>query len=305
VGKSAIDAPRREYFLLDPNDVVLVTNPKHGLYDKRVKQAVDMDMVKNVAMQGIHTPIDVVKEVVGEIPPVDGMEKGKEVLVVVKGRQRTRWARAANEILSKSGCELLRLPVILKKLPQDSLLGITLSENSVRVEETPLQKAEKVSRYIEMGHTEKEASIICGVSETCIRQWLTCLNLSAGVRKAIEDGTIAASAASKLASLSTEEQDASLSELTADGGKPTGKRAQQKAAGKKGQRDHVAPGKKRIKSILSCINNDFINDKFKDDNILQLMLVLSWAIGEQTDDEIAKECLVLKRAFVMEKNNGE
>lgn len=291
MGRTAIDAPRKDLFMVNPEDLVLITNPKHPLFDKRVKLPIDEAKVENVAEFGVHTPVDVVKEIVAaDCLPAEGCAAGEEVLVVVKGRQRVKWARAANLLLKAAGKELLRVPVQVKKLEVGVAFGIMMGENSCREEEGMLAKADKAARYIELGHTEEEAARAAGVTPQAVKQWLACIKLTTKIRKAIEAGAIAPSAAAKLAELPSDEQDLAYDELAKEGGKITGKKAKAKAGGKKGKKaEGGAPGKKRLKKVVGYLESNKVGE--------QIMYVLAWAMGDMDDDDIMDKVPMMQKAL--------
>jgi len=84
-----------------------------------------------------------------------------------------------------------------------------------------IAKAQKVQRYLDMGHTWDEAAIEFGVTTQSIANWLKLLELSPMVKDAISSGKIRASAGAALHGFTFEEQNATLNKLLGMGAKPT------------------------------------------------------------------------------------
>lgn len=302
--KQAIDATRTDMFLVDPSRLVLVTNKRHPLYDRRINDQLDEAMIANIVAQGVHTPIDVRKErVSAECPPaLEGLGSvaGEEVLVVVKGRHRVRWARAANELLMaeflKSGADAadfagLRVPTCVKKLADDAVLGICLSENSVRVEESVSSKAEKISRYIGMGHTEAEAAVAAGVTVQSVRSWMKILELDPKVRKAVDEGRLTASAAVKLAELPRDEQLEALEAASSSAAAVGKKRPTAKDIGRAtGDDASRAPSKRKLRKVCAWLTEQGIGEQF--------CHVAAWIMGELDDDQVGSRVSALGKALV-------
>jgi len=204
-------APRKDAWNLTPEELVLVDDKDHPLYDPRINLPLDENLVKNIMFNGVIEPIVITKV-------------GVQALVV-DGRQRVRAAREANKRFEKEGKEQLRITCVLRKGIESDLFGVSVSANEHRQDDTPMGRAQKCARYLAMGRTEAEAAVTFGVTIQCVKNWQRLLDCSTGVRKAVEEGIISASAASELADLAHDEQDASLAQLLYEervtGEKPT------------------------------------------------------------------------------------
>lgn len=225
MAKSAFAAKRRDAFVFNPNDLVLIEDEEHHLYDSRVKMPLDEALVKSIMYQGVIEPVVITKE--GNCP------------VVVDGRQRVRAAREANAQLEKMGREPIGVTCVVRRGDESSLFGVAISANENRQDDTPLGRAEKCARYLDMGRTEEEAAIAFGVTPQSIKLWMRLLECSAPVKKAVERGDLAATAANQLADLPAAEQKEMLAKLLEDGkrnGKKVTARRVAQAAGKKSAR---------------------------------------------------------------------
>lgn len=219
MGRIGIEAKRSDVFLVDPEKLFLVTEEGHPLYDPRINLPVEESLVKNIMYQGVIEPVVVTK---------DG-----DKVAVVAGRQRVRATLEANKRLDEMGKEPVQVPCIVRRGDESALFGVSVSENENRTDDSPLAKAEKLQRYLNMGKTEEEAAIVFGVTSVTVRNWQKLLELSAKVKKAVDSRTISAHAAVQFHGLEKKEQDEKLEELLASGKKPTGDRARSVAKGEK------------------------------------------------------------------------
>lgn len=221
---SKIDgATRSNCYNFNPQDLILVNDKNHPLYDPRINLPLDEALVRNISVNGVIEPVVVAKE-------------GDQVYVV-DGRQRVRAAMEANKRLEREGKEPIKVTCVIRRGNESDLFGVSISANENRQDDTPLGKATKCQRYMNMGRTEEEAAITFGVTPNCVRQWMKVLECSTVVRKAVEEGKIAASAAAQLADLDSDEQESALASAIEDGAKNGKKRITArtvaKAAGKK------------------------------------------------------------------------
>jgi ParB family chromosome partitioning protein len=194
-------------FMINPEDLVLVIDKNHPLYDARAADPIDENLVRNIMVYGVKEPVLV--------------RKNGEALEVIDGRQRVKAAIEANKRLTAEGKEPMRVRAIVEKGQEADLFGVLITLNELRREDTPLARADKAKRFIDMGKSEAEAAIAFGVSHQTIRNWLALETLSPPVRKAVEKGDLPATAATKLAGLSSEKQEEKLERLKETGGKIT------------------------------------------------------------------------------------
>jgi ParB family chromosome partitioning protein len=209
-------------FAVNPNDLVLIgldteDTDAHPLFDERVLSPIDENFVRNVALHGILEPVIV--------------RQNGESLEVVAGRQRVRAAREANIRLAEQGKEPVLVPCMAPKKGSDSdLFGISVSENEIRKDDSPAQKAAKANRLIALlggeGPTSiAQAAIIFGVSQQTVRNWLALSGLASEVQDMVHRGELTATSAIQLAPLSTEEQISAAASLLSSEDRPTTERA--------------------------------------------------------------------------------
>lgn len=243
MGGQVFEAKRANAFLFDPNDLVIIgldteDGEEHPLYDERIKLPVDMAQVKNVIAFGVIEPIVVTKE-------------GDKALVV-EGRQRTRWARKASEILKERGEEPIMVPAIVRRGDESTLMGISIAANENRTDDNPMVRAFKVQRYLDRGRNVADAAVAFCVTTTSISNWLKLLDLCSKVQRAVAKEQISVSAAIELAGLPVAEQEAALDKLLAEGGKPTAEetRKERKERDGSGGGGSLKPKGRLIRKVL-------------------------------------------------------
>lgn len=233
--KLAIEGTRKDCWNLDPDDVIVVTTEMlredpdlSQFFDRRADLPPQEDLVQSIMLFGVKQTIIIKKEA--------------ELVYVVDGRQRVLACREANARLRKLGQPEKRVPAILQVGSEADVVESMILTNEHRLDDTTMAKAEKAARYIASGRTEKEAAVLFGVAVPTVKAWLKLLDLSAPVRRAVDEGKIAASAAARLASLPRDEQKAALSEALegeekVSGGKvaAVARSAKAKATGKRQQ----------------------------------------------------------------------
>ena len=199
---------KRDAYMFDPEDLFLVVDEKSPLYDERVHLPVDEALVLNL----MHAPDGVPQGVIEPITAVRNQESGRvEVLV---GRQRVKAAREANKRLKKAGLEPIRVPAMIQRSTQPHrVLGVLISENEIRQDDTPLGRAKKAQRYIDLGRDESEVAALFGISKASVKNLLSLLDAPAAVRNAVESGQITTSEGYKLAKLEPAEARDKVAEL--------------------------------------------------------------------------------------------
>ena len=231
MSKTALVAPRGgTLFLLRPEVLTLVVDPAHYLYDERVDLPLDPEVLANIDAEGVRVPIFVVKE-------------GEDTLVVA-GRQRRKYALEVNKLRAAAGKEPLLLPAICLRGAKEQILKVAILENEARAEDTPLGKAKKVKRYMDLRHSDqpiiseadlkREAASLFAVTTKTIEARLKLLDLAPSVQAAVEEKKIGVWAATELSTLPVPEQAAAVVEMvkvSENGGKkPSIEDAKRKAS---------------------------------------------------------------------------
>jgi len=239
MGKTALDAPRKNVFMLPPESLTLITDPKHRLYDVRVNLPLDAGMVASIKAFGVKEAVLAFK---------DG-----ENAVVLAGLQRVKNAIEANRQLVEDKCEPVLVPVMLERGDEATLYGIKLIENECRQDDDAVAKAHKMAHYLDMGRTIQQAAVVFGLKVAAAQQVLSLMDVAPKVQTAVTEQRLSVSAAAKLSKLPREEQVKALDELepaVKPGKKATVKQTAKVVKKAQGDQSPDAPSKKEIKRLI-------------------------------------------------------
>lgn len=251
---------RADAYKIDPDRAIIIgldtdDGEEHELYDERIHLPLSPEMVANIKAKGVIEPIQFI---------FDG-----DRIVIVNGRRRIMHAREANRQLVAEGEPPLRVPGVSKS--DEHLLGLMVSTNEHRVDDTPMTRAKKLQRMIARGYSLDECAVYFGVSGQTIRNWKALLECAPKVQKAVDTGKISASAAQKLAKLERSEQVKTLDEMIEKGQtghKDAERHTRARATG--GSDGEVAarpPGKRVWKKLIDHWNDEQLLPNFEDVDI--------------------------------------
>jgi len=260
---------KKDVFLFAPEDLVLVDEEGSPLYDDRALGQPDEKLVLNILAIGVHTPISVRKN----------SETGRTE--VVAGRRRVLAMREANRRLKKQGHEPLRIMAVVKRGDDAAQMAVLISENEQREGDSPLGKAKKLARFLELGRTEAEAAVLFGIHVSTCKNLLALLDAPKAVQRAIEKGEIGASEAYQLARLPAEQAKEKLAELVVAAPRVAGKRRENGSAGKAREilNGHGGkPSQKEMKELLSTVQS---SEKLKEGHRQGAEAVLLWVMGDR------------------------
>ncbi|MDK8024484.1 ParB/RepB/Spo0J family partition protein [Klebsiella michiganensis] len=205
MAKNSIDAygasGKTNVLMFEPENLHIVTDKAHPLYDERVNLPIDEGMVLNIKELGVLEPIIVWKD----------PEKGLTCVVV--GRQRVKHTLEANKLLLKEGKTPLLVPGVVKRGSANQMAKYMVSENEIRRPDTPLGRAKKMSDALDRGHDEDDLAVLFGCSVQTVRATLSLLDATQAVREAVESGTITVTQARQLGALPPEDQRAKVAEI--------------------------------------------------------------------------------------------
>lgn len=207
MSKAALDAKRRDSFLLEPERLTLVTDKNHPLYDPRVEEPPSESMIANIAMHGVLEPIIV--------------RKNGDAIEVVAGRGRTKATLEANRRLIAEGKPPLLIPAIVRGGSDADLFGVLVSENEIRREDSMIHKGEKARKLLNMGYTVQQIAVTFGATRQAVDQWLAVDELPTPIKDAVESGEVSATAALQMSGHSREEQIRRYEDIKQRGEKPT------------------------------------------------------------------------------------
>lgn len=268
MAKNSIEAygaqGKSNVLFFDPEDLHLVTEPGHPLYDERVHLPIHEPTVLNMMHHGVLQAITINKN-----PETGRVE-------VVTGRQRVKNAREANKRLRAQGCEPIMVPAIPRRAEGSDLAGVMVSENALRTDETPIGRAKKMQHLRNLGKDDAALSILFGCSIPTVRSTLALLDLSAPVRSALEAGKITATHAAKLVNLEPSEQKARLAEIVKAGEGLNGhaKAREQRKAASNGAEAPKMRSRKEISALIASKN-------YPEHNENGYEAALLWVLGQE------------------------
>ncbi len=205
--RQQLGAKADEGFAIEPEKLVLVTDKAHPLYDERVLWPVDERYVLSIMKYGFASTIL--------------CRRNGDQLEVVDGRQRVKSALEANKRLREGGNPSVLVRVRLKRFATDVELNAVMNVlNSVRTDDDPLTRAQKMQRLIDLGGNDEDVMAAFGLkSLQTVKATLAVLDCSKKVKAAIASGAITATVVTKgkLYELTHEEQDKALDKVLAAG----------------------------------------------------------------------------------------
>lgn len=202
----------------DPDDLVIVDDPAADLADDRGQEMPPESFILNLMHYGVLQSITVKKN----------NETSKTE--VVDGRKRTLGLREANKRLKKKGEEPWRIPAVPKRGTSGEAIGMMISANTQRFEESPLGLAKKIARAIDRGRSEEEVARDIGRSVATVKNMLKLLDAPAAVRHAVESGKISTSDGYKLSGMEVDEAKKKVAELIEHAPRTPGKKRSKNAS---------------------------------------------------------------------------
>lgn len=229
---------RADMYRFDPEDLVIPGEGQGLLVDAESNAApVNEGLVKNIMALGV-------------IEPIEFARKEGEV-IVINGRSRVKAAVEANKRLVKMGAEPITVPGVPYRGTENDLYGLMVSANEFRRDVTPMERARKSAKLLNMGKTEEQVAVHFGVDPQTIKNWQKILECCSRVQKAVESGQIKAMAAAQLSGLDKKEQGEKLDALLdATTGKPTVRKAAKLAKKEKQELLFPKPTRDEIKAEI-------------------------------------------------------
>lgn len=199
MGKQALDGKRLNAFGMDPNDVIVVTDPTHPLFDREGNDLpIDEAMIASIVRHGVLKPAIVWKD-------------GENVLLV-DGRQRRKNTIEANR---RGADPTILLPVMIFRGTLAEAAELMEELNELRRENSPMVRARRVLRMTQRGRSIPEIAALLGKHPLTIENSLKLLDCSEAIQADVEAGRMSATAAIKLTSLPRAEQDKAVAEMRA------------------------------------------------------------------------------------------
>jgi ParB family chromosome partitioning protein len=185
--------------------LTLLRDPKHFLYEKRADGEIDEFLANSIGKLGVLQGIRIMR---------DGDQK-----VVMVGRQRVKSAALHNYRLYKehgaaAEKSYVRIPSMLYRADEAKALMAIVAENEMRIQDTPVHRAEKMQRLLDLGFEEAEVGAAFRMGLSQLKASLRLLDCAPEVRQAVESGELPAYVAhSELVTLPRSEQAAALTQM--------------------------------------------------------------------------------------------
>lgn len=282
MGGQAYDAPRLQAFYLDPFEVVIIgldtaDGPEHVLYDERISLPISDADVDNVVKHGVLKPGLIRKEKLSD---------GEERSVVLDGRQRTRWARAANTKLAQTygrdseeyRQRMVRVPFVPKQIGDESKQMSVMVAANHHKESDAVVKARQAQRMLDRGMSVRQIAADFAVTDTAVGSWLKLLDLSGTMIDAVDRGVIAPTAAVQYSDMSNEQQAEVIAEADRLGAKiSTGKAREDRSKRARGERTN---NPSVVKPVPARIVRKLIDDEtFMEGLTPSERALLCWVAG--------------------------
>ncbi len=173
---------------------------KRGSYQPRTYMDQDalQELADSISTQGIVQPI-----------LVRALDAASNSYEIVAGERRWRAAQLAG---------LDKVPVIIRKIPDESAIAVALIENIQREDLNPMEEANGIQRLIdEFGMTHQKAADAVGRSRVAVSNLLRLLGLGARVKEKLETRLLDMGHARALLSLPIEKQNKAAEAVIARG----------------------------------------------------------------------------------------
>lgn len=207
--KSAYGASgKTDLFLFDPEDLFVAMDPKHPLYDERVKIPLNEDTIESIMRVGVLEPVLFRKN--GTLP------NGDPLCEVEDGRRRVLHARVANKRLIAMGKEPIRVAGVPRRDDDQEAFGVSIEANEHRDADPPLIRARKMKRLLEQGNTEKQVASRFRCTVQTIKNSLELLQLTPKLQDMVDGNKLGVVLARRIATtFPRDQQEAELAKLMA------------------------------------------------------------------------------------------
>lgn len=247
---------KRRDLLMVPVDQIVVNNESNYTDSERGDIA---SLAGSIATEGIQNPLKCYKNSDGK-------------LVLQSGFRRMAAVRLINGN-KKIMQPIERVPVILEdRYANEADRDVRqILENAHREDATPIEKAQIYNKLITVHGLEiEDVARRIGEDVNTIKRYLTLLQASQPVRKALENGKIGMTAAAQIVKKNPEDAQAQKEDLeiavAASGGKKAKSRVVQKMTQKQGPRQRTktfAQAKKALDDIRAFMKDNTLADEIK------------------------------------------
>ena len=253
-------------FSVYPEDLVLIKDRKHPLYDERVHWPVNEALVRSIMLSGVIHPILV--------------RRNGPRFEVVDGRQHTKAAVEANRRLVKEGKPRVKVVVFPRGGQDREHTWAMVAGNVGAASDDHLLRAGKAQRLLHLGYTIDEVATMHHVTRETVENWLKLNDLHGSVRAYVARGKVKYTVAMRLAALPREEQVPKLREILAAGAT----NANAVRAVINGKLERVQPPtRQQLRRLADAFHktDDFLADEARSD----IYAFASWVLGRISTDE--------------------
>lgn len=163
-----------------PEVFTLVEDPAHCLYDPRVHNKPQKEMVASIKEKGVITPL---------LARRNGFDEQKQpILEVIDGRQRVINALQANKELRDEGLEEVVVQYKPITCDDETAHDLMLLANELRYDDDDVTRAEKVKVYLDRGRPIAAAQVIFGASKNTLLAYKLLAEAEKQVKQAVRDG---------------------------------------------------------------------------------------------------------------------
>ena len=201
---------RTDTFRVDPDNLTLVIDPAHPLYDERVGIPVDEALITSIREHGIRENVSV--------------RRNGSLFEVLDGRQRVKAALELNKRIKKElgrafdpKVDRILVPVTMSKDNDNQAAKVMVTLNEIRTQDSPMVQAAKAKRLLDRGIPKQEVCNQFGKPASWLSQIMKVLDTDDTVQHAVDKGMIPVTAASKLAALPRDQQKKAMAELRDSG----------------------------------------------------------------------------------------
>jgi hypothetical protein len=240
----------------DPEQLVILGLDDHcddddPLADENAKSKLDDAQIKSVARDGV------IQDILICAKPISGVLRP----VVVDGRHRTRWARAANQRGLAKNKVFVHARCVSQKVPDEALRAGKHTLNYVRANRNIMSQAHAAKELSDAGRKTSDIAVDMGVSVSTVENFLALANASKQLLDAVSKGALPITAGYKLAKLPEEKQTEAVKETLAEAkaakARPKVADAAKAKAKAKGNKDAAKrPGIGKVRKLLEAANDD-------------------------------------------------
>lgn len=247
----------------DPANLTLITDKKHELYDPRVNDPIDAELVASIKMKGVVEPIIVWKD------PETGLT------CVVDGRGRTKANVEANKQLVAENLPIKLINAVVGKGDARTVMATMVLANEGRREPTATGRGAMARRLLDQGYTEAQTAVLLHCSRPTLTNYLSLAGATAAVREAVDSKKIGPTQGYELAKLEPAKQRETLTAMLTAAEGETGKRKRSKkmraASGKT-----VRPSVNELKEFHTEVSDVGTESHYRD----TVLAVLDWVLGK-------------------------